>query len=291
MLLLDKPKGLSSNQALQKAKHLYQAAKAGHTGTLDPMATGVLPICFGEATKFSQYLTDADKAYQATLKLGVTTTTGDAEGEVLQNRPVDCDGDRFSQVCEHFVGEIAQTPPMYSALKFQGKPLYEYARAGIEIERPARKIHIQSIQVDAFEQGIAKITVHCSKGTYIRTLAEDIGEQLGCGSHLVGLRRTLSGPFSLSQSLTIEQLVSMNEEQKAKYLLPVDQTVTALPAVTLTQEMVDKIRLGQTIKIQHGLDVALIKLYDEAQCFIGLGAPKHGGAIKPKRLIQTSAST
>ncbi len=287
ILLLDKPKGLSSNQALQKAKYLYQAAKAGHTGTLDPMATGVLPVCFGEATKFSQYLTDADKAYQATLKLGVTTTTGDAEGEVLQTRPVDCDVDRFSQVCEQFVGEIAQTPPMYSALKFEGKPLYEYARAGIEIERPARKIHIHSIQVDAFEQDIAQITVHCSKGTYIRTLAEDIGEQLGCGSHLIGLRRTLSGPFSLSQSLTIEQLASLNEAQKVEYLLPVDQTVTTLPAVTLTQEMVDKIRLGQTIKIQHGMDVALIKLYDEAQCFIGLGEPKHGGAIKPKRLMQT----
>ncbi len=290
ILLLDKPKGLSSNQALQKTKHIYQAAKAGHTGTLDPMATGVLPVCFGEATKFSQYLTDADKAYQATLKLGVTTTTGDAEGEVLQTRVIDCDAHSFANVCTNFVGKIAQTPPMYSALKFEGKPLYEYARAGIEIERKARQIHIHSIEIDSFVNDIAQITVHCSKGTYIRTLAEDIGEQLGCGSHLIGLRRTVSGPFSLEQSLTIEQLASMNEEQKAGYLLPVDQTVTRLPAITLTQPMVDKIRLGQTIKIEHGLEAELIKLYDEEQHFIGLGTPKHGGAIKPKRLIQKLAS-
>lgn len=289
ILLLDKPKGLSSNQTLQKAKYLYQAAKAGHTGTLDPMATGVLPICFGEATKFSQYLTDADKAYQATLKLGVTTTTGDVEGEILQTRLVKCSEDHFRLICKDYVGEISQTPPMYSALKFNGRPLYEYAREGIEIERPARTIHIHTISVDAFEDDVAKITVHCTKGTYIRTLAEDIGEQLGCGSHLIGLRRTISGPFSLNQTITLEQLEGMSDEEKSQQLLPVDQTVTALPAVTLTPDQVEKIRLGQVIKIAHGFDVELIKLYDSAQRFIGLGEPKHGGAIKPKRLINLAS--
>lgn len=291
ILLLDKPKGLSSNQALQKAKYLYKAAKAGHTGTLDPMATGVLPICFGEATKFSQYLTDADKAYQATLKLGITTTTGDAEGEVLQTRSVDCNEAQFSEVCKTFVGEIAQTPPMYSALKFNGRPLYEYAREGIEIDRPAREIHIHSISVDAFEDDIAKISVHCSKGTYIRTLAEDIGEQLGCGSHLIGLRRTLSGPFTLEQSQTLDLLGSLAELERSAALLHTDQTVIGLPAVTLSQIQVEKIKLGQTIKVAHGMEVELIKLYDESGQFLGLGEPKHGGAIKPKRLINFSIET
>ena len=244
ILLLDKPIGLSSNQALQKAKHLYQAAKAGHTGTLDPMATGVLPICFGEATKFSQYLTDADKAYQATLQLGVTTTTGDAEGELLQTRAVNCDEETFKRVCETFVGEIEQTPPMYSALKFNGRPLYEYAREGVEVERPARPVTIYRITIDAFEGDTAKITVHCSKGTYIRTLAEDIGEKLGCGSHLIGLRRTVSGPFTLDQTLTLEELGVLNEEQKKLKLLSIDRTVIDFPSVSLDQEQVRQTQVG-----------------------------------------------
>ena len=290
ILLLDKPRGLSSNQALQKAKHLYQAAKAGHTGTLDPLATGVLPICFGEATKFSQYLINADKAYQATLKLGVTTTTGDAEGEVLQIREVTGSEARFRAACEQFVGEIEQTPPMYSALKFEGKPLYEYARAGIEIARPARQIRIHRIDIDSFEQDIAQITVHCSKGPYLRTLAEDIGEHLGCGSHLIGLRRILTGSFSLENSVTLGQLEGLQAQQRLAHLLSVDQTVKDLPAVTLTQAMVEQIRLGQTIKIHHEIDADLIKLYDEQQLFIGLGEPKHAGAIKPKRLIKHLSS-
>ena len=206
VLLLDKPLGFSSNQALQKVKWLLQAAKAGHTGTLDPLATGLLPLCFGEATKFAHYLTDADKTYFATIKLGITTNTGDAEGEVLSTKAVNVTQAQFEQACSQFVGEISQIPPMYSALKFEGKAMYEYARAGVEVERKSRLITIHQITQNAFEQDVASITVTCSKGTYIRTLAEDIGNLLGCGAHLIGLRRTATANYQIAQSMTIEQL-------------------------------------------------------------------------------------
>ena len=200
VILLDKPLGYSSNQALQKVKWLFQATKAGHTGTLDPLATGLLPICLGEATKFAQYVTEADKTYVATLKLGATTTTGDAEGEILTTAPVNVSSAQFSAACTKFVGEISQIPPMYSALKFEGKALYEYARSGVDIERQPRFVSIKNIEINAFSNDSAQITVTCSKGTYIRTLAEDIGAALGCGAHLIGLRRTETAGYQLVQA-------------------------------------------------------------------------------------------
>jgi len=285
ILLLDKPKGLSSNQALQKAKHLYQAAKAGHTGTLDPMATGVLPICFGEATKFSQFLTDADKTYQATLQLGQTTTTGDAEGELLTTEPVNCTAAEFTKICANFVGKISQTPPMYSALKHNGKPLYEYARAGITVKRAARDITIHAIDIDDFEGDVAKITVSCSKGTYIRTLAEDIGEALGCGSHLIGLRRTKTDIFNIDNTHSLAGLQEMDASQQNALLLGIDQCVTALPAIEINALQVEKIQQGQNIEYTEQVQASVVKMYDEDGRFIGLAEPKAPDVLKPKRLV------
>ena len=285
VLLLDKPLGFSSNQALQKIKWLLQAAKAGHTGTLDPLATGLLPFCFGEATKFAHYLTDADKTYVATIKLGVTTTTGDAEGEVLSTQPVHVDQVNFEQACQQFVGEISQTPPMYSALKHDGKALYEYARAGIEIERKARNVTVYSITQNSFEHDVACITVTCSKGTYIRTLAEDIGRVLDCGAHLIGLRRTATANYQIANAITLEQFEEMTAEQRESALLPVDSAVEFLPAVTLDADSTYYLQQGQSVwrsgQIPHGL----LRLYSEQQDFLGLGELASDGKIAPKRLI------
>src|SRR6476620_10919129 len=207
VLLLDKPLGLSSNDALQKVKRLYRAEKAGHTGTLDPLATGLLPLCFGAATKFAQVSLDADKRYLATLRLGVTTTTGDREGDVVRTvHDITVERDALTRACEQFVGEIDQVPPMHSALKRDGKPLYEYARAGIEVERVARRVRIHSIRVVEGEGDLWTIDISCSKGTYIRTLGEDIGVTLGCGAHLDALRRVASGALDLATASTLAQL-------------------------------------------------------------------------------------
>ena len=285
VLLLDKPLGFSSNQALQKIKWLLQAAKAGHTGTLDPLATGLLPLCFGEATKFAHYLTDADKTYVATIKLGVTTTTGDAEGDVLSTHSVQVDQRQFELACQQFVGEISQTPPMYSALKHEGKALYEYARAGVEIERKARNVNIYKIIQNAFEHDVASITVTCSKGTYIRTLAEDIGRILGCGAHLIGLRRTATANYHIANAITLEQFEAMTTEQRELALLPMDSAVEFLPAITLDADSTYYLQQGQPVwrggVIPHGL----LRLYSEQQVFLGLGELASDGKIAPKRLI------
>jgi tRNA pseudouridine55 synthase len=285
VLLLDKPLGFSSNQALQKVKWLLQAAKAGHTGTLDPLATGLLPLCFGEATKFAHYLTDADKTYVATIKLGITTNTGDAEGEILTTRPVSTNSIEFAEVCAQFVGEISQIPPMYSALKHEGKALYAYARAGIEIERAARVIRIHNIAVNSYAQDIAVITVSCSKGTYIRTLAEDIGNQLGCGAHLIGLRRTITASYKIEQAISLEQFEAMTSEQRQAALLPADSAVLHLPAIILNSDAQHYLQLGQAVW-QSGVTAAgLLRLYSEQQQFLGLGELADDGKIAPKRLI------
>ncbi|MBK6650840.1 MAG: tRNA pseudouridine(55) synthase TruB [Betaproteobacteria bacterium] len=238
VLLLDKPIGLSSNDALQKAKWLLRAEKAGHTGTLDPLATGVLPLCFGAATKFSQLHLDADKAYVAVAKLGEKTSTADAEGDVIQSRPVptltqaDLDA-----VALRFMGDITQVPPMYSALKKDGKPLYELARQGIEVERAARHVHVSQLKVSFWQTGSTdiaiRIEVSCSKGTYIRTLGEDIGEALGCGAHLISLRRSVTGGFTESQCMTLQTLEALTEEERLEALLPVDALLTGHTQVTL----------------------------------------------------------
>ncbi len=239
VLLLDKPLGLSSNQALQKAKWLLRAEKAGHTGTLDPLATGVLPLCFGSATKFSQIHLDADKCYETTVALGVRTDTGDAEGEVIERRAVACTAGQVVQVLDAFMGDISQVPPMYSALKKDGKALYEYARAGEVVERQPRQVRIHELDLLDFDlQGDApylRLRVLCSKGTYIRTLGEDIAQALGCGGHLRELRRVQTGPFALAQCISLEALEAMTEAERAARLLPPEILLAAAPSVVLDE--------------------------------------------------------
>jgi tRNA pseudouridine55 synthase len=288
VLLLDKPLGLSSNQALQLAKRLFQAAKAGHTGSLDPLATGLLPICFGEATKFSHFLLDADKSYRATLRLGATTTTGDTEGEVLTTAEVKVSTPALNAAIAKFIGEIQQVPPMYSALKHQGKALYEYARAGIDIERAGRRVTIHSISLEHFAQDQVQVLVSCSKGTYIRTLAEDIGQALGCGAHLIGLRRLRTAHFDLADALTLEQLEAMTVEARDESLMPVDAAISDLPMVNLDADSAYYLRQGQSIW-KSGLNLSgLVRLYTEG-VFLGTGEQVADGKIAPKRLIVTKA--
>jgi tRNA pseudouridine55 synthase len=248
VLLLDKPLGITSNAALQKARHLYQAAKAGHTGTLDPLASGLLPVCFGEATKFSTGLLDADKTYRARVTMGVVSSTHDAEGEFT---PIDAplpDEARLREALAGFVGDIEQVPPMHSALKHQGKPLYEYIRRGETVEREARRVTIFSIALERFERDEFEITVHCSKGTYIRTLAFDIGQALGCGAYLSGLRRTAIGNFTIEGAHTLDELLNMPEAARAACLLPVDILLQDMSKVELDEAGVLRILQGQTIR-------------------------------------------
>jgi tRNA pseudouridine55 synthase len=236
VLLLDKPLGLSSNQALQKAKWLLRAEKAGHTGTLDPLASGVLPLCFGAATKFSQLHLDADKTYEATARLGIRTSTGDAEGEIIDQRPVAVTPADLARVQLQFTGPIRQVPPMHSALKKDGKALYEYAREGIEVERASRDVVIHALAISQLSALEIRIRASVSKGTYIRTLAEDIGEALGCGAHLSALRRTATGNFEASQCVTLEALEAMSEEERLAQLLPVESLVAGHKSVMLPPE-------------------------------------------------------
>lgn len=245
VLLLDKPAGLTSNAALQKAKRLFDAAKAGHTGTLDPFASGLLPICFGQATKFSGFALHGDKTYRAVLKLGVTTTTGDIEGEALETKPVTLAFDAVQHVLPDFTGPLLQTPPMYSALKHQGRPLYEYARAGIEIERKPRPVTIHSLAAEKLDGDELTLNVRCSGGTYIRTLAEDIGRALGCGAHLIALRRTASGAFTLDRAISLAALESMDESRRAALLLEPDSLVCHLPRIDVDAEAARQLMQGK----------------------------------------------
>jgi len=286
IILLDKPLGYSSNQALQKVKHLFQAAKAGHTGTLDPLATGLLPLCLGEATKFAHYLTDANKTYIATIKLGQNTTTGDSEGKILSNLPVLTNAKNFDQICKSFVGEINQTPPMYSALKVNGKPLYEYAREGVTIERKVRKVTIFEINLLSFKDAIAVIEVSCSKGTYIRTLAEDIGHAIGCGGHLIGLRRTKTAHYTINQTISLSHLESLSAESRLEYLYLVDSALDDFPAIKIEEHHVHKLMQGQKINQKANMSYPLARLYNMQNQFLGLGEQLVNGTILPKRLIQ-----
>jgi len=286
ILLLDKPLGFSSNQALQRVKWLLQAAKAGHTGTLDPLATGLLPLCFGEATKFAHYLTDADKTYHATIKLGITTTTGDAEGEVLKQALVQVSAAQFSHACLPFVGDINQTPPMYSALKHEGKALYEYAREGIEIERKVRTVNIHAIKVLSFAEDVAEIEVSCSKGTYIRTLAEDIGASLDCGAHLIGLRRTYTAGYDIAQAITLAEFEALSADERLAKLAAPDTAVDDLPALVLGADSAFYLMQGQAVWQSGKVPAGLLRLYDERHVFLGLGEQQSDGKIAPKRLMQ-----
>ncbi|PPE70893.1 tRNA pseudouridine(55) synthase TruB [Caldimonas thermodepolymerans] len=284
VLLLDKPLGLSSNDALQKARRLYRAEKAGHTGTLDPLATGLLPLCFGAATKFSQVSLEADKTYRARLRLGVRTTTGDAEGEVLAERPVQVTREQVLTACARFTGEIDQVPPMYSALKRDGKALYEYARAGIEVEREPRRVTIHRIDVLDFRGDEVEIEVRCSKGTYVRTLAEDIGEALGCGAHLVALRRTGTGPLTLEGAVTLEQLEAMDEAGRDRLLRPVDELLADWPVVRLEAEDAGRFLSGMRRRVALP-DAPQVRVYGpQPGAFLG-SARIRGGELISTRLL------
>ena len=285
VLLLNKPVGITSNAALQKAKWLLNAKKAGHTGTLDPFADGLLPLCFGEATKFSAYLLDADKRYRAVLQLGVTTSTGDPEGDVLSTREVAVGCADITAVLPRFMGEIEQVPPMHSALKHQGRPLYEYARAGIEIDRPARKVTIRSLEMVECAPPRVVLDVQCSAGTYIRTLAQDIGAALGCGAHLTALTRIGSGGFKLEQAHTLAELDALDASQRHALLLPADCLVAHLPAVQLDD--VEAEALCQRRSVAHpAAHSGLTRVYAAPHTFIGL-ADVDAGRLVPRRLIAT----
>lgn len=287
VLLLNKPVGLTSNTALQKAKRLLNAQKAGHTGTLDPFADGLLPLCYGEATKFSHYLLDADKTYHAVMQLGVTTTTGDPEGEILNTRAVNVSRDEVLAALSRFLGEIEQIPPMHSALKHQGRPLYEYARAGIEIERPPRRVTIHTLELIECALPQVSFRVRCSAGTYIRTLAQDIGEVLGCGAHLTALTRTASGLFGLTDAHTLAHLEALSPDERRLLLLPSDCLVQHLPEIELEEAACRALCQGRQVDSQHAA-IELARIYDTARQFIGLAQVDQHGMIVSRRLINTS---
>ena len=291
VLVLDKPRGMSSNQALQKVRWLLNAEKAGHTGSLDPLATGVLPLCFGEATKFSQYLLDADKGYETVAQLGVTTTTGDAEGEVLEERQVTVGREALEALLPRFRGEIEQVPPMYSALKKDGQPLYKLARAGEVVEREARSVTIARLELLAFEAPCATLAVSCSKGTYIRTLVEDIGRELGCGAHVAALRRTQAGPFGLAQAVTLDELVQAHaeggNEALDRFLLPVDAGLEHWPLLQLSEHSAYYWLHGQPVRAPEAPKFGMLRVQDHEGRFIGIGEVTDDGRIAPRRLIRS----
>ena len=287
MLFLDKPLGLSSNTALQKARWLLKAAKGGHTGTLDPMATGLLPLTFGEATKFSQTLLDADKVYEATLKLGVTTTTADAEGDVLAILPVNAIDEEIESAMSRLRGSIEQVPPMYSALKHHGKALYEYARAGIEIPREARRVTIYRFERLARDGDSLMVRVACSKGTYVRTLASDLGALLGCGAHLTALRRTRIGPFDLQGAIGLSDFEALPEDTREARLAPVDALLAHLDVLRLDEAQARHFTHGQAVKAGAAPVGALFRVYSGAR-FLGVGTQKEEGEVAPTRLVATT---
>ena len=292
ILLLDKPSGLTSNAALQAVKKLYRARKAGHTGSLDPLATGLLPICFGEATKVSGFLLDADKDYRVTCKFGERTTTGDAEGEVLEQHPVeDLSEDRLREVMQGFLGDIEQIPPMYSALKHKGERLYKLARAGVEVEREPRQVTIHALELLTLTPPLAEIRVHCSKGTYVRTLVEDIGAALGCGAHVSGLRRLGVGPFDDSHMIDMEGLQAVAAESEHaldQLLLPLESGLAQWPDVRLSSDAAFYLRQGQPVLVPKAPTAGLVRLYEGESRFLGVGEILDDGRVAPRRLMVAS---
>ncbi len=290
VLLLDKPVGFSSNDALIKAKRVLNAKKAGHTGTLDPFATGLLPLCFGEATKFSQDLLESDKTYLATVHLGITTTTGDTEGEAVETKPVDVTLDQIEAALARYRGPILQTPPMYSALKRDGKALYEYAREGIVLEREARPVTIHALTLVAYDAPFLKIAVTCSKGTYVRVLGEDIGAALGCGAHLNALRRTEVGPLTIEGMITLDDLLA--HPDPLSLLQPVDALLSSFPALELTPELARRFLQGQRLALGKE-DIAVpeqqgrVRIYHDGS-LLGTGILGEYAILAPERLISTA---
>lgn len=295
VLLLDKPAGITSNKALQEVKHLFRAAKAGHTGSLDPLATGMLPICLGEATKISAFLLDADKRYRVSCRLGVTTTTADADGDVVQTR--DCSGITIKDIeklIPDFSGTISQIPPMYSAVKHQGQRLYTLAREGIEVERKPRTVQIYQLLLHSLNETMFDLEVACSKGTYIRTLVEDLGEALGCGAHVAQLRRLSVGPFD-GDMVTIDELKAVTDSTEAEgfaaldeYLLPIDSAIAHWPDVHLDPDAAFYMKQGQPIQVPHAPTQGWVRIYDKSR-FLGVGEIQDDGRVAPRRMIQASA--
>lgn len=292
ILILDKDRGVSSNKALQQVRTLFRARKAGHCGSLDPLATGVLPICLGQATRFADYLLGADKRYRATCRLGVVTTTGDAEGEVLARKPVNVLRADVERVLVDFRGSIEQVPPMYSALKHEGRRLYQLAREGKTVERAARRVEIHALELEALTADELLLEVHCSKGTYIRTLAEDIGDALGCGAHLLALRRLAVAPFDEGDALDFAALRTLAQSAPGeldRQLLPVAAALAGFPELRLPADEAAAIRHGQRLPGSAGVAPGLCRLYAADGVFIGLGEVAEDGVLRPKRLLQTGS--
>ncbi|WP_150539680.1 tRNA pseudouridine(55) synthase TruB [Actinobacillus vicugnae] len=290
VFLLDKPQGMSSNDILQKVKRLFQANKAGHTGALDPLATGMLPICLGEATKFSQFLLDSDKRYQVTAKLGVRTDTSDAEGQVVETRAVNVTEAEILAALAQFRGDILQVPTMFSALKHNGKPLYEYARQGISVEREARPITIFELKFISYEAPHLTLEVHCSKGTYIRTLVDDLGEALGCGAHVTVLRRLAVANYPIGAMMSYDVLQNLSENQPLEaldqYLLPLDTAVESLPKINLTTEQTKAVGFGQRVKFENGQQIyGLVRLFSANHQFLGVAEITSDNVIRPSRMV------
>jgi tRNA pseudouridine55 synthase len=291
VVLLDKPSGLTSNSALQRVRRLFGRIKAGHTGTLDPLATGLLPICLGEATKFSRFLLEADKTYEAVIRLGFVSSTGDAEGAIQEAGMPDFDDEKFQEVVRAFTGPILQRPPMHSALKKNGRPLYEYARAGIEVDRNVRNIIIKMLEVIDLKNNIMSIKVTCSKGTYIRVLAQDIGQALDCGGYLMALRRTRIADLDISAAIGLEDLENSGSVVAATHVLPIDVLVNAYPALRLDSAEAKRVSTGREVRpavdlVQQGP----VRLYGPTGIFLGVGEGQSGGIVAPRRLLANSAT-
>ena len=292
VLLLDKPAGVSSNRALQQVRFLLNAAKAGHGGTLDPLATGLLPLLLGEATKFAADLLNADKVYEAQIQLGVRTTTADAEGEVIETRPVAVSREQFAAVAARFVGRILQVPPMHSALKRDGRPLYQYARAGVELERAPRAVDVARIDVLAFDGARAHVVVACGKGTYVRTLAEDIGAALDCGAHLAALRRLAVGELSLERAVTLDNLALLPAGERRERLLPVDALLALVPRIDLDPAQAQAFAHGAALDLggrsapeREAIAPGRRRVYGPDHCLLGVADIDESGVLQPRRLL------
>ena len=290
VLLLDKPSGMTSNGALQQAKRLLGARKAGHAGTLDPLASGLLPLLFGEATRFARFALDSDKTYLASVRLGITTATGDSEGEVLERRPVEVDDAAVAQVLARFRGEIAQVPPMYSALKRDGRPLYELARAGQTVERASRRIFIHELTLLGRESDLLRLRVRCSKGTYVRQLAADIGAALGCGAHLEALQRTAAGGYTLDQALDLEQLGALDRAARTSRLLPAETLLAALPSFQLPASDSRRFVQGQAVAAPEAAG-GYYQVRGDAGALLGVGQSAADGKLRPVRLLSQSTAS
>lgn len=290
VLLLDKPAGLTSNDALQRAKRLLRARKAGHTGSLDPIATGLLPLCFGEATKISRFLLEADKRYRTTFRLGEITDTGDAQGEVVERRPVNVTRREVERALGRFQGEIEQVPPMYSAIKRGGQPLYKLARQGIEVEREARTVRVTELRLADFREGESvELEIACGSGFYVRSFAHDLGEVLGCGAHVAALRRLGVGGFDLERAVTLEQLEAAGGPEACdRYLLSTDEGLAHLPGVTLSRDAAYYLCRGQPVRVEDLPRSGWVRLYTETGRFLGVGLVQADGRVAPKRLLQSA---